>query len=98
MELVKEMAARGIDVQVMTPKVHCWVFKDSGALEMATAYKMRLRSRHLNFQYHHFWHHVEQGLITIHAIHSEDQPVDILTHPVMAAMLQKHRLTIRGWA
>ena len=98
MELAKEMAAQGIDVQATTPKVHCRVFEDnSGALEMATTYKMRPRTRHLNVQYHHFRHHVEQGLITIHAIRSEDQPADILTHPVTAAMLQKHRLTIMGW-
>ena len=58
---------------------------------------MRPRTKHINVKYHHFWDYINCGEISIHAISTLDQPVDILTKPLNEATLAKHHHTIMGW-
>jgi hypothetical protein len=98
MELVKELKAYGYNIGSTKPKVHCKVFEDkSGALEIAQVPKMRPRTKHINVKYYHFRDYVERGEISIHKIATEDQPSDILTKPVNATLLNRHRGFIMGW-
>jgi hypothetical protein len=98
MELAKEMKHNGFDIGSCSPRVHCKVFEDnSGALEIATVHKVRPRTKHMNVQYHHFRHYVNNGEISIHAIKTDEQPADMLTKSVPLDKLTKHRRFILGW-
>jgi len=98
MELAKEMQQRGFLITSTVPRIHCKVFEDnSGAIEIATTHKYRPRTKHINTQYHHFRHYVDNGEITIHAIDTKDQAADMLTKPLNQAPLHKHRQFIMGW-
>jgi Reverse transcriptase (RNA-dependent DNA polymerase) len=98
MNLVREMATAGFEMNVSMPAVHCKVFEDnSGALEMAKVPKMRPRTKHMNIKYHHFRDAVERGLVTIHKIGTEDQLADIFTKPLGDALYIKQRIGILGW-
>lgn len=98
MELLKEMKEHGFDVLDHRPNVHCRVFEDnSGALEIANTHKWRPRTKHLATKLHHFRDFVVRKEITIHKIDTESQPADILTKPLNAELLTRHRKTIMGW-
>jgi hypothetical protein len=98
MQIIRDLRAEGFDFTATTPKIHCKVFEDnSGALELATVYKFRPRTKHINVQYHHFRQHVESGDLSIHAINTKDQLADIATKQSILALFQKHRAAIMGW-
>lgn len=98
MELAKEMQQHGFDIGSTVPRVHCKVFEDnSGALEIATVHKVRPRTKHMNVQYHHFRHYVDNGEMSIHAIDTENQPADMLSKSVPLQLLIRHRRKIMGW-
>jgi hypothetical protein len=98
MRLSQELLDAGFNINQGKPQVHCKVFKDnSGALEMARTPKMRPRTKHMNIKYHHFRDAVEKGLVSIHAISSEDQCANIFTKPLGIELFEIHRFTIMGW-
>jgi hypothetical protein len=56
---------------------HSTVFEDNkGCVELATAPKMRPRTRHIALKYHHFRSHVENGTISISWIDTKHQLAD----------------------
>jgi hypothetical protein len=80
------------------PKIYCKVFEDnSGALEMATIFKYRPRTKHLNVKLHHFWDYVTRGDISIHPIDSAMQQADYLTKSVNYDTLNQLRPLVMGW-
>lgn len=96
--LIKEMKDNGFDLPVETPEVHCKLFEDyNGALEMAQTPKMRPRTKHLNIKYHHFRGAVEEKLVTIHRVSTEEQMADIFTKPLGLSLFAKFRMMIMGW-
>ena len=96
--LLKEMVSYNLIPQVDNATIKCKVFEDNaGALELATAPKIRPRTKHINVKYHHFREAVSKGEIIIQAIASEDQLADILTKPLPEALFLKHRLEICGY-
>jgi hypothetical protein len=58
---------------------------------------MRPRTRHMNIKYHHFRNAVLSGLVSIHAIGTDDQMADVLTKPLALDLFKKHRMGIMGW-
>jgi len=71
---MKEFVAQGLCELITAPHVHCCVFEDnSGALEMASNPKYRLRTKHIATKHHHFQQYVERGDIVVVPIASEDQ-------------------------
>ena len=61
-DLCIEANQRGVPITTKAPTVYCRAFEDNtGAYEMATTPKMRLRTRHINVKYHHFRHHVRNS-------------------------------------
>jgi hypothetical protein len=74
MELAKELAGAGFVLGTKVPRVHCKAVEDnSGALEMAKTPKLRPRTKHLNIKYQHFREAVEDGLVSIHSIRTDEQ-------------------------
>ena len=97
-ELLREAQKHGFDVYKGKAKVHCKVFEDnSGAVEIAKFPKNRPRTKHINNRLFHFYHHVEQGDVSIHHIKTEEQPADFLTKPLPEANFVRHRKTVMGW-
>jgi hypothetical protein len=64
---------------------------------MAKVPKMRPRTKHLNIKYHHFRQHVQSGLLSIHAVRTEDQIADIFTKLLNEIIFKTHRKQINGW-
>ena len=97
-ELLQEMMDKGFKVAKDKAKVKCKVFEDNtGAIEIAKQDKFRPRTKHINIRYHHFRHLVQEGKIEIEPISSEDNPADILTHPVSVQRLSKHLTHLLKW-
>jgi hypothetical protein len=66
--------------QDLKPIVKCTVFEDNtGALELATALKMRPQTRHIAIKYHHFRNKVDPGQIQIKCVETKNQIEDIFT-------------------
>ena len=96
--LLKEMREKKFPIISTTADIKCKVFEDnSGAIELATVFKTRPRTKHINTRMWHFMSYVENGDVKIHACKSEDMPADILTKPTNQTILEKHRKTIQGW-
>jgi hypothetical protein len=48
-DLIRDMRSAGFDFSDLLPFIHCKAFEDNnGALEMATVYMLRPRTRHIN--------------------------------------------------
>ena len=78
--------------------MHCKVFEDNtGALTLATAPKMRPRTRHINLIYHHFREEARKGTIGITAVNTLDQKAGIFTKPLAQNLFQKFRKQLMGW-
>ncbi len=83
MNVPQESREQEFQVICNEPYVYCKVFEDnSGALELARLLKLRPRTKHINFCYHHFLEYVQKGLIKIFPIHTKDQIADVLTKPL----------------
>ena len=97
-ELMREMADRGINVGTTTPTVKCTLFEDnSGALALSKAPAMRPRTKHINVKYHHFRTHVANGTIDIQKVNTLDQWADMLTKANDVKTLKRHRKATMGW-
>jgi len=80
------------------PTVYCKAFEDnSGAYKLATAPKMRPRTKHINAKYHHFRSHVDRKLIQIEQVTSANQLADFFTKQCALELYQSFRLKIMGW-
>lgn len=98
MHITREARDLNIKLPDSPALVFCRLFEDNeGALAMLRTHKVRPRTKHLSTRVHHFVQHVEKGDIICHGIDTKDQPADILTKPVDATTLRKHRFTIMGW-
>jgi hypothetical protein len=97
-DFLREAKTKGIPVNINNAAIHCKIFEDNyGAIEMTKVPKMRPRMKHLNIKYHHFRQHVQSGLLSIHAVRTEDQISDIFTKPLNEIIFKTHRKQINGW-
>jgi hypothetical protein len=98
LDFLWEAKNKGIPLTVENAAIHCKIFEDnSGTIEMAKVPKMRPRTNHLNIKYHHFCQHVQSGLLSIHAVSTDDQIADIFTKPLDETTFQFHLKQINGW-
>lgn len=98
MRLLQELKDLNFQEEYLKPKVHCKVFEDNtGALTLATAPKMRPRTKHINLVYHHFREEVRKGTIEILSMKTDEQRADIFTKPLAQNLFQKFRKQIMGW-
>ena len=98
MELLNELGDHGFIESVQVPRIYCEVFEDnSGALQMAQIHKYRPRTKHLNVKLHHFRKYVNDGLVKIRPIGTEDQQADYLTKPLPHHSFERLRRLVMGW-
>ena len=97
-KILNEMKSHNLPINPTASKVYCRVFEDnSGALEMAKVHKFRPRTKHINVKYHHFRDYVSRGDVKLYPIRTSEQPADMLTKPLPAELLIKHRRKLMGW-
>ena len=97
-KILDEMKSHNLPINPTASKVYCRVFEDnSGALEMAKVHKFRPRTKHINVKYHHFRDYVSRGDVKLYPIRTSEQPADMLTKPLPAELLIKHRRKLMGW-
>jgi len=58
---------------------------------------VRPRTKHLNIKYHHFHHHVQSGLLSVHAVSTGEQITKIFTKPLSKTIFKRYRQQINGW-
>ena len=98
MHLLQELKVAVFDILQMQHKVKCKMSEaTTGAIEVATECKMRPRTEHLNVKFHHFWDEINSGKIAIKFVAGEDDPADILTHPVNEERLLEHMTMSLQW-
>jgi hypothetical protein len=84
--------------QDLKPIVKCTVFEDNnGALELATAPKMRPRTKHIAIKYHHFRSKVDSGQIHIKRVDTKNQIADIFTKALPRVDFERIRVMLLGW-
>ncbi len=78
--------------------VKCTVFEDNkGCLEIATAPKMRPRTRHIAIKYHHFCSHVAKKTIHIKWVETNLQVADQFTRGLPREAFCRLRKMLMGW-
>jgi hypothetical protein len=74
------------------------VFEDNnGALMLATKQKITSRTKYFLVKWHHFWHHVSSGEISISKIDTAEQRADYLTKGLPRESFEKIRKLVQGW-
>ena len=80
MNMLNELKTHSFMIVSSAPTINCRVFEDnSGALEIATMYKFRPRTKYINVKLYHFHDYVTKGLIMVHSIGTIHQLADYLT-------------------
>ena len=94
--LIKEL--EGIFGNIIpSPKVMCTLFEDNnGALELTRAPRYGPRTKHIAFQYHHFWSHVNKT-VKIEAIDTHEQIADQFTKGLPQSVYEYLRKKLMGW-
>jgi hypothetical protein len=77
---------------------HSTIFEDNkGCTELASAPKLRPRTKHIGLKYHHFRSHVSSGAIKIQWIDTKHQLADIFTKPLPVPTFEFLRHHLLGW-
>lgn len=64
MGIIDELRVQGVQCYYKAPVICCRVFEDDfTALELVTAPKICLQTKHINICYHHFQEHVSNGCL-----------------------------------
>jgi hypothetical protein len=97
-QLLEELARKKFLGSNSEAIVKCTVFEDNkGCLEIATAPKMRPRTRHIAIKYHHFRSHVASGTIVIKWVETGLQVADQFTKGLPRDTFSKLRFMLMGW-
>ena len=96
-QLLKEFSET-FSLDSKQPTIKCTLFEDNnGAIELATAPKMRPRTKHIALKYHHFREHVRNGTVKIQRIDTAEQIADIFTKPLPESVFEYLRKKLMGW-
>ena len=88
-----------MNIESKRPSVKCKVFEDNnGAIELAKAPKIRLRTKHIALKCNHFREDVRKGLIEINPIHTLEQEADIFTKALPFPIFNYLRKKMMGWS
>ena len=97
MRFFRELEKRIKGFRASKPNFKCTAFEDNnGALHLATAPKLRPRTKHINIKYHHFRSMIGKD-VTIEKVDTEDQLADIGTKPLAEKTFELLRKRIIGW-
>jgi hypothetical protein len=74
------------------------IFEDNkGGIELASAPKLRPRTKHIGLKYHHFRSYVSSGAIRIQWIDTKHQLADIFTKPLSISSFEYLHSLLLGW-
>ena len=77
----------------------CKLFTDNnGAIKLAKAPKIHPRTKHIALKYHHFWEHIQKGLIKINPIDTLEQVADIFTKALPFLIFDYPRKNMMAWS
>jgi hypothetical protein len=97
-QLFKELTHKKFLGTKSEATIRCTVFEDNkGCLEIATAPKMRPRTRHIAIKYHHFRDHVTKKKIKIKWVETSLQIADQFTKGLPNASFCRLRKMLMGW-
>ena len=97
LHFLKELHRNSEGFETDKPTVKCTAFEDNeGIIQLATAPKLKPRTKHINIKYHHFKSEVGKT-ITFKTIASKDQLADIGTKPLAYKLFRKLRKRLIGW-
>ena len=86
-----------MEIQYQPPTVKCTLFEDNnGALKLATAPKMRPRTKHIALKYHHFRSFVQNNTISIQYVDTTRQIAEIFTKALNDAQFAVLREMLLG--
>ena len=97
MRLTKELSKHLPNFNPKKPVIRCTAFEDNnGTIQLATAPKLRPRTKHINIKYHHFKSEVGKT-IEIKKIESCNQLADIGTKPLPRKAFERLRKKLIRW-
>ena len=97
MFLMKEISLVFL-VQLPTPEVSCQVFEDNtSCIKVAKSPKFTPRTKYIAIKYHHFRRFVQNKIIKLIHIDTEEQTANIFTKPVTNDAFQYLRNKLMGW-
>jgi hypothetical protein len=74
------------------------IFKDNkDCVELASAPKLRPRTKHIGLKYHHFHSYVSSGAIRVQWIDTKHQLADIFTKPLSVSSFEYLHSLLLGW-
>ena len=80
------------------PKADCIFYEDNqSCIALAKCPKMNPRTKHIALKYHHFRKYVEEKIIGISYIETNEQVSDALTKPLPDVTFLKHRRKLCGY-
>jgi len=85
------------DLHLPKPKLFCRVFEDNESCISLAKGRFYPRTKHISLKYHHFKHHVENGTIEVHSIHTKEQTADLLAKPLDQSLFEYLRYKLMGW-
>ena len=82
MYLLQELS-EVIELHLLTPKMKCKIFEDNeSCIVMARSNIFSPRTKHIALKYHHFRRFVEEKILSIEHIQTNEQTANILTKPI----------------
>jgi len=82
MNLINEISSH-IEINKEVPQIKCRLFEDNeSCVKVAKAPILTPRTKHIALEYHHFRSYIDEGLISIKSIRTDEQNADILTKSV----------------
>ena len=82
----------------ISTSISCVCFEDnSGALLLATTYRLTSRTRYISSKVHWFWIHHKNGEFVVRPIGTLDQRADYLTKGLPREPFERNRLGNQGW-
>jgi hypothetical protein len=95
--LITEVNRLVVCTYFVIPNFYCKAFeKNSRALELEKAPKMRPGTKHIKLVFHHFRDYLCRGLILIHPAGTLEQLAEIFTKPLSYALFENHKKNITG--
>ncbi|KAI0516561.1 hypothetical protein KFK09_009238 [Dendrobium nobile] len=82
------------DFQLSPPTLTPLYCDNTSAMAIAHNPVFHARTKHIEIDYQFVRHHINNGEITLHHIHSEDQPADLLTKSLSSSRFQDLRFKL----
>jgi len=96
MNLINEISTH-IKIETIKPTVKCKLFEDNESCnKIAKAPILTPRTKHIALEYHHFRSYVDQRLILLESMWTEEQNADLLTKPVGEPQFSYLRKKLNG--